>query len=195
MAAIYPVVGWTFVTSRRRPILRFAADTSPGRHDCLVAACDTARYEQLGAAPGHTSCEESFRAEARTQGIPITFAPQPIKVFASFRVYDGGRLELEECVTKPGDAATFELLMAAIVVLSACPQDIVAPLRRRHENILGVGAERVHGRFELRSSSSRLTRMKSSHTSSLAGISGSSALSKLSVSLNAGVARTIRGTP
>ncbi|MDQ6778025.1 MAG: urea carboxylase-associated family protein [Actinomycetota bacterium] len=128
MAAIYPAVGWTFFTARRRPILRFVDDTSPGRHDCLVAACDSARYEQLGAAPGHAWCEENLRAEAGKQGIPITYAPQPINVFANFRinVFDGGRLELEECVTRPGDAATFELLIDGIVVLSARPQDIIA---------------------------------------------------------------------
>jgi uncharacterized protein YcgI (DUF1989 family) len=126
MAEIYPTAGWTFVTARRRPILRFTEDTSPGRHDCLVAACDSARYEQLGAAPGHASCEENLRAEATKQRIPVTYAPQPINVFANFRVHDGGRLELEECVTRAGDAATFELLMDGIVVLSACPQDIIA---------------------------------------------------------------------
>jgi uncharacterized protein len=126
MAAIYPAVGWTFVTARRRPILRFVGDTSPGRHDCLVAACDSARYEQLGAEPGHASCEENLRAEAGRQGVPITYAPQPINVFANFRVRDGDRLVLEECVTRAGDAATFELLMDAVVVLSACPQDIIA---------------------------------------------------------------------
>jgi uncharacterized protein YcgI (DUF1989 family) len=126
MAEIYPTVGWTFVTARRRPILRFTEDTSPGRHDCLVAACDSARYEQLGAAPGHASCEENLRSEAGKQSIPMTFAPQPINVFANFRVHEEGRLELEECLTAPGDSATFELLMDGIVVLSACPQDIIA---------------------------------------------------------------------
>jgi uncharacterized protein YcgI (DUF1989 family) len=126
MAEIYPTVGWTFVTARRRPILRFVDDTSPGMHDCLVAACDSARYELLGAAPGHASCEENLRTEARKQQIPITFAPQPINVFAKFRVHEGGRLELEETVSQAGDAATFELLMDGIVVLSACPQDIIA---------------------------------------------------------------------
>jgi uncharacterized protein YcgI (DUF1989 family) len=85
MEAIYPTAGWTFVTARRRPILRFVEDTSPGRHDCLVAACESARYEQLGAAPGHASCEENLRAEAHKQKIPVSFAPQPINVFANFR--------------------------------------------------------------------------------------------------------------
>lgn len=124
-AEIYPAIGWSFVTSRRRPILKFTMDTSPGRHDCLVAACDSARYELLGAAPGHASCEENLQTEQRRQGIAVTYAPQPINVFANFRVHNGGRLELEKTLTAPGDTATFELLMDAIVVLSACPQDII----------------------------------------------------------------------
>jgi uncharacterized protein YcgI (DUF1989 family) len=124
---IYPEVGWTFVTNERRPILEFTADTSPGRHDCLAAACDKARYIQLGGGEDHGSCEENLLAEAERQGISITHAPQPINVFANFRVYseDGGRFDLEPCVSEPGDSATFKALMDCVVVLSACPQDIV----------------------------------------------------------------------
>ncbi len=122
---IYPRVGWTFVTNERRPILRFVEDTSPGRHDCLVAACDRPRYELLGAGSSHGSCEENLLEQAAELGIALDYAPQPVNVFANFRVYPDGRLELEPCVSRPGDAATFELLMDAVVVLSACPQDIV----------------------------------------------------------------------
>jgi uncharacterized protein YcgI (DUF1989 family) len=122
---IYPRVGWTFVTNERRPILRFVEDTSPGRHDCLVAACDRPRYELLGAGSSHGSCEENLVEQAARFAIALDHAPQPINVFANFRVYPDGRLELEPCVSRPGDAATFELLMDAVVVLSACPQDIV----------------------------------------------------------------------
>jgi uncharacterized protein len=125
MGRIYPEAGWTFVTNERRPILEFCADTSPGRHDCLVAACDPARYELLGAGPGHGSCEENLRAEARRHGIEIIHAPQPINVFANFRVTDDGRLLLLECVSGRGESATFRMLMDGVVVLSACPQDIV----------------------------------------------------------------------
>jgi uncharacterized protein YcgI (DUF1989 family) len=124
---IYPEVGWTFVTNERRPILEFTDDTSPGRHDCLAAACDKARYVLLDAGEDHGSCEENLIAEAKKHGIDIHHAQQPINVFANFRVYsdEGGRFDLEECVTKPGDAATFKMLMDGVVVLSACPQDIV----------------------------------------------------------------------
>ena len=124
---IYPEKGWTFVTNERRPILEFTDDTSPGRHDCLAAACDKARYIQLGGGEDHGSCEENLLAEAKKHGIEITHAQQPINVFANFRVYseDGGRFDLEPCVSEAGDAATFTMLMDGIVVLSACPQDIV----------------------------------------------------------------------
>jgi len=127
MGKIYPEVGWTFVTNERRPILEFTDDTSPGRHDCLAAACDKARYVQLGGGEDHGSCEENLQAEARKHGFEVAHAQQPINVFANFRVYseEGGRFDLEECVSKPGDAATFKVLMDSIVVLSACPQDIV----------------------------------------------------------------------
>ncbi len=125
MGEAYPRVGWTFCSNQRRPLLAFTDDTSPGRHDCLAAACDRYRYELLGAGPDHGSCEENLQAEAAKYGIEITHAPQPINVFANFRVYEDGRFELEECVTKAGDAATFRLLTDGIVVVSACPQDIV----------------------------------------------------------------------
>jgi uncharacterized protein YcgI (DUF1989 family) len=79
----------------------------------------------LGAAPGHGSCEENLRTEARRHGIDVVHAPQPINVFANFRVTEDAELVLLECVSRPGDAATFRMLMDGVVVLSACPQDIV----------------------------------------------------------------------
>src|SRR5215831_6369212 len=35
-----PTVGDALFTNHRRPILKLAADTSPGVHDTLIAACD-----------------------------------------------------------------------------------------------------------------------------------------------------------
>lgn len=39
-------IGDTLVTNRRTPILSLVADTSPGVHDLLIAACDSNRYKQ-----------------------------------------------------------------------------------------------------------------------------------------------------
>lgn len=60
MGRIHPETGWTFVTNERRPILEFVEDTSPGAHDCLVAACDPARYRLLGAAHGTPPARTTF---------------------------------------------------------------------------------------------------------------------------------------
>jgi len=122
---VYPKVDWTFYTNERRPILEFVEDTSPGRHDCLAAACDKVRYEHLGVGSDHGSCEENLQAESRRHGFEVRHAPQPINVFANFRVSPEGSFVLHECVSEPGDAATFEALMDCIIVLSACPQDVV----------------------------------------------------------------------
>ena len=46
-------------------------------------------------------------------------------MFANFRVLEDGTFSVEDCLSKPGDAATFEVLMPCVVVMSACPQDIV----------------------------------------------------------------------
>ena len=40
MQRLIPMVGDTFVTNRRRPILTLVEDTSGGIHDTLIAACD-----------------------------------------------------------------------------------------------------------------------------------------------------------
>ena len=125
MGEMYPRAGWTFYSNERRPMLEFTADTSPGRHDCAAAACDRYRYELLGAGSDHGSCEQNLQAEAKKYGIDVHHAQQPINVFANFRAYEDGRFELEECVSAPGDAATFKLLEEGIIVVSACPQDIV----------------------------------------------------------------------
>jgi uncharacterized protein YcgI (DUF1989 family) len=122
---VYPRAGWTFVTNERRPILEFAEDTSPGRHDCLAAACDRFRYEQLGAAEDHPSCEGNLQAEAVKHGFAVRHAPQPINVFANFPALADGTFAVEDCLTSAGDTATFRVLMDCFVVISACPQDIV----------------------------------------------------------------------
>ncbi|MGH7684120.1 MAG: DUF1989 domain-containing protein, partial [Vulcanimicrobiaceae bacterium] len=51
-----PSKGDRLFTSRRRPILLFEDDTSPGIHDTLLSACDQLRYDLLGFNGTHRSC-------------------------------------------------------------------------------------------------------------------------------------------
>ena len=51
-----PIVGDTFVTNQRHPILTLVEDTTPGVHDTFMAACDRKRYELLGVRGYHRNC-------------------------------------------------------------------------------------------------------------------------------------------
>jgi uncharacterized protein YcgI (DUF1989 family) len=122
---LFPAVGEPFVTDRRRPILTLVADTSPGHHDMLIAACDPQRYAQLGV-PGHRSCATNMREALAAVGHPYAGpTPQPINVFMRIPVADDGSLSWLPAVTAPGDAITFRAELDAVVVVSSCPQDVV----------------------------------------------------------------------
>ncbi|GAA4151163.1 urea carboxylase-associated family protein [Actinomadura keratinilytica] len=121
---LFPQVGEAFVTNRRRPILSVVSDTSPGRHDMLIAACDPARYEALGA-PGHPSCARNLDLALAELGLSVAATPQPVNVFMRIPVEESGRLQWLPAASRPGDAITFEAVMDCLVVLSACPQDLV----------------------------------------------------------------------
>lgn len=123
---LFPAVGEPFVTDRRRPILTLVEDTSPGQHDMLIPACDPARYAALGA-PEHRSCAANLR-EALTEA-GLSFAgptPQPINVFMRIPVGEDGRLSWLTASSRPGDAVTLRAEMDCVVVVSACPQDLVS---------------------------------------------------------------------
>ena len=59
---IMPRVGDILYTNKRRPILTFVEDTSPGIHDTIIAACDRYRYTFLGVAGYHDNCTDNLYA-------------------------------------------------------------------------------------------------------------------------------------
>jgi len=122
---LFPAVGEPFLTDRRRPILTLVADTSPGRHDMLIAACDPQRYAELGA-PGHRSCAANLREALAAVGHPFHGpTPQPINVFMRIPVGTEGSLSWLPAPTAAGDAITFRAELDAVVAVSSCPQDLV----------------------------------------------------------------------
>ena len=123
VSRLFPRVGEEFVSNRRRPMLRLVADSSPGRHDMLIAACDSARYEALGA-PGHASCAENLTAAMADAGLELVVVPQPINVFMNIPVDGAEDLAWLPALSAPGQSIDFEVLIDCHVVLSACPQDL-----------------------------------------------------------------------
>jgi uncharacterized protein YcgI (DUF1989 family) len=126
VSRLFPAVGEPFVTDRRRPILTFVDDTSPGEHDMLIAACDPDRYAALGA-PGHRSCAANLREALAAIGFAHRGpTPQPVNLFMRIDVASDGRLSWLTATSRAGEAVTFEAALDCVVVVSACPQDIVA---------------------------------------------------------------------
>ncbi len=122
---LFPAIGESFVTDLRRPIVSLVADTSPGVHDMLIAACDPQRYADLGA-PGHRSCATNMREALAAVGHRYTGpVPQPINVFMQIPVGADGGLRWLPAPTTAGNAITFRAELDAVVVVSSCPQDLV----------------------------------------------------------------------
>lgn len=133
-----PLVGDTLVTNHRTPILTLVEDSSPGVHDTLIAACDIHRYHQLGVPEDvyHANCVDNFRAavagtSTSTSTSPSSWSwsstqspPDPLNLFMNIPTA-GGSIRFEKPVCKKGDFVVFKALSNCLVVMSACPQDLV----------------------------------------------------------------------
>ena len=125
LSCIFPRVGDTLVTNRRRSILTVAADTSPGVHDTLIAACDRYRYEQLGCKEYHDNCTDNLRAALAALGLASPETPSPFNLFMNIPVAVDGSVSFEAPACKAGDYIALRAEMDCIVALSACPQDLL----------------------------------------------------------------------
>jgi uncharacterized protein len=137
VSSLFPKVGEPFVTNRRRPILTLEADDTPAVHDMLIAPCDPERYEGLGVQGWHASCRENLELAMRELGHPEICIPASVNLFMNIPVEADGGLGWEPAVTEAGDSITLRAEMDAIVVVSACPQDIV-PINDRNPTPIAI---------------------------------------------------------
>jgi uncharacterized protein YcgI (DUF1989 family) len=121
---LYPREGQTFLTSKRRPLMKFVQDGAHEQHEMLLAACDPPRYQLLGVQGYHASCAENLQKAMQGLGLEVTEIPQPLNLFSDTRVDADGNVITHPNATPPGAYATFEALADAIVVVSACPFDV-----------------------------------------------------------------------
>ncbi|MDH6193636.1 uncharacterized protein YcgI (DUF1989 family) [Mycobacterium frederiksbergense] len=142
---LFPEVGEHFVTNRRRPILTLVADTSPGIHDMLIAACDPERYRALGVTE-HPSCAVNLRNALGQMGFSVDDVPQPVNVFMNIPVAEGGVLSWLPAVSRPGDTIVFEAMMDCVVVVSACPMDLNG-INGHHPTSLAIELSRAEERI------------------------------------------------
>ncbi len=122
---VLPRPGDPLVTNRRQPILTFLKDTSPGIHDTLIAACDLFRFEKLGVSGYHDSCSDNLRLAMMAIGRIAPEVPQPLNLWMNIPVSSAWEIDWKPPVSKPGDHVLMRAEMDCIVVMSACPQDII----------------------------------------------------------------------
>lgn len=137
-----PRVGDTLVSNLRAPLLTVVEDTSGGVHDTLIAACDPQRYKELGVKKWeeHGSCaencvlalkeinERSGLKGKRAIGSDVTVntVPAPLNLFMNIPWTKEGDVSFEAPTTKRGDYIKFRAERDVVIVMSACPQDILA---------------------------------------------------------------------
>jgi uncharacterized protein YcgI (DUF1989 family) len=118
-----PVVGESFHTNRRRPILQLVADTC-GVHDLITPACDEDRYRLYGVQGDHASCAGNL-SQAVSPWFKSTrmFVPQPFNMFMYCPVGADGSVTNGPNPSKPGDYVVLKAWIDCLVAISACPQE------------------------------------------------------------------------
>lgn len=124
-SSVYPRAGDRLVSNRRRPLMTFLTDTSPGVHDTVVAACDVYRYRQLGAAHYHDNCTDNLRMALLAIGLRAPEIPAPFNIWMNTPVGEGGAISWLPPASREGDRVSFRADRDLVVVMSACPQDMV----------------------------------------------------------------------
>ena len=122
---IFPTKGDYLYSNRRRPILFFADDTSPGRHDTIIAACDDYRYGLLGCKDYHDNCTGNLVAAMRAIHAALPEVPQPLNLWMNIPVHPDGRIEWGMPLSKPGDYVVLRAEIDVVIAMSACPHDIL----------------------------------------------------------------------
>lgn len=124
IGALYPGKGDKLFSNRRGEMLLMEEDTSPGRHDMLLACCDKWLYKHYGCPPGHRNCRDNFLEALFAAGFDATSVPNPLNLWMNIPITNDRDIAIGTPLSKPGDHVVLRALMDAIVVLSCCPMDI-----------------------------------------------------------------------
>jgi uncharacterized protein len=125
LGRIHPCKGDPLITNRRRPILLIEEDTSPGLHDTIIAACDSHRYAMLGCTGYHDNCDDNLHSALAALGLKVEGTPSPLNLWMNIPVTPEGAIVWGEPLSKPGDRVVLRAVLDCIVVMSACPQDML----------------------------------------------------------------------
>lgn len=122
---LFPVQGDALYTNRRRPLMWLDEDTSPGRHDTLIAPCDNERYGLLGCTDYHDNCRDNMHAALAELGMTVAYTPDSLNLFMNIPWQMDGTISFQPALSKPGDYVVLRAELDCVAVMSACPQDIL----------------------------------------------------------------------
>ncbi len=125
--SVRPRAGDTLLSHLRRPMIEFTEDGAGGVHDMMIAACDQARYEQLGHAGPHRSCSENLETAMRELGHTVRVTPQPVNFFTNTAVRADGAFVSPPNPVTPGAYVVLHALIDLVCVVSSCPYDLALP--------------------------------------------------------------------
>lgn len=121
---VWPAVGDALFSDRRRPLLTWLEDTSPGVHDTLLPACNAAIYAEHGV-PDHRSCAQNLAEALAEVGLgPLPFTPDPLNLFMNIPLGSDGAIDRLPPLSRPGDHVLWRAELDLVIAFSACPQDI-----------------------------------------------------------------------
>ncbi len=120
-----PEVGDALYSNRRRAIMQLVEDTSPGKHDSLMAPCDNERYGLLGCKGYHDNCKDNLHAALFELGYTLPCTPGSLNLFMNIPWQDSGAISFDPPLSKAGDYVVWQAELDCIAVMSCCPQDIL----------------------------------------------------------------------
>ena len=111
-------------SNRRRPMLTFVKDTSPGPHDMSFAPCDPGFYIDLGGDASHPNCRDNFYQAISKLDMHIEPPPDPFNLFQNTVPKADGDFAVGQTLSKAGDYVEFKCEMDVVVVITACSADL-----------------------------------------------------------------------
>ncbi|WP_027061594.1 DUF1989 domain-containing protein [Mesorhizobium loti] len=119
---LFPGIGDHFYSAAAKPMLTLVENASPGPHDMLYPACDSALYERAGF-PNHPNCRDNLMQALASEGILLPFAPDPVDLFQNSLPQPDGRLVVEASINPPGGNVTLRAEQDLLLVVTACSVD------------------------------------------------------------------------
>lgn len=118
---IYISTGHVLLSDRCTPLMTIVDDTC-GRHDLLAGTCSEGTNRWRYGVADTPNCRSNFEAALRPFGIPLREVPYSFNVFMNVPI-EGGRISIQEPLSKPGDRVDLRAETDLLVAISNCPQE------------------------------------------------------------------------